>query len=1294
MNKRRWRSYPWLILVGLFLGGGSVFSDQWDPGDDDTPTYVGVISTTENTHGPHTIDGGNGDRNDRFKFGVSPGDQVQIWSTGGVSPTKLVSGIGYIKPGDTFVTYFAAGQYSDGINFAYDYTVPSGVSEIYLALSVAGSNQYTVHYKKSGSTTPILDYIRISGVTSINEGGSFTYNCWAHYSDGSSKTITPSWSEDSGYATINSSGYLSTSSVSSDQSCTITASYGGKSDTHNVTIKNVAATVASISVTGPDSVLENNSAQYTCTATYSDGSTQNVSSPASWSVDLTQYASISSIGRLTGKSVDSNKRVVVSASYGGKSDTHSLIVRNEVIAPTLSYIEVSGSPIVGEDEQAWYTCTAHYSDGSSTDISSSTSWETDSSNALFPYDNNLLVVSPYLEVNVQGCTITAHYGGKTDTLSIYLEDDIVSISIAGPSVVNENGSAQFICNVQYENGGVLGFTDRANWQSSNTSYAPISSSGLLSAKTVSLDIPVTVTATYQGKTATKSVLIENDLPVTLDSVSISGSSTVNENTTVQYASTAHYSDGSTNDVTSATDWNSSNSSYAPISDSGVLSAKEVSFDLPVTVTASYGGKSATKSITVKNIPASLNSISISGPTSLDENSNAQYHCIAHYSDGSTNDVTTSASWSEDALHVNITNPGGKLIANYVDGNQTCTVTATYDGKTATQVVSIVDIPEVYSLSADYDAVSYPLGNGWVQVEFSGTVLNGSGNPASGIDIAVEDPVARASVAIAATTDAQGRFSYTTDGVNPGTASLFRFVAEGDEALCMVPFEDLHNYQYLGIPNGTITIGQVELDDDLTHRLNFVNFMSDRLDQVMDFGQEVQDAALESLDLLSTVAENEPVLTGASGVALVSCGITALAPNPISGGVCAASVVYLKVAVPVTAIKYVSLDAIGNSSLGVAEQDRLNASVNSGAFIASVMTGSGWFDVAGIAWETYSFKRSIDSGTDADGRVYTEFEAEDPDGKQVVVRMMSAAPPSVPTNPVPVDGATGINRNVVLQWDEADYATGYEVWFGTAPDNMTLVATLSGTQYDTGLRAGNAQFYWKVVATNSAGAAIGNAWSFTTASADTMQEALGAHNIPNIWTPQGSVSWFSQDAVSHGGGSALQSGAVGDNEGSRLDAYVVGPGKLSFWWRTSCEQYDGLQFYSDYKLMETLSGELADWQQYSINIPSGYNRLQWSFHKDNSHSAGQDCGWLDDLTWEPVRTVTYPLSGFDGKWTASFIWDYEDEKWIRLGQKLSPTELVVGDLKNRQWYWLCIMEKNGDDWVFADGRFIRREITLP
>lgn len=84
----------------------------------------------------------------------------------------------------------------------------------------------------------VLSYVTVSGSSTVDENSGAQYTCTAHYTDSSSSNVTSSasWSQNSAYASISSSGYLTTSSVSSDQSCTITATYGGQSDTHGVTI--------------------------------------------------------------------------------------------------------------------------------------------------------------------------------------------------------------------------------------------------------------------------------------------------------------------------------------------------------------------------------------------------------------------------------------------------------------------------------------------------------------------------------------------------------------------------------------------------------------------------------------------------------------------------------------------------------------------------------------------------------------------------------------------------------------------------------------------------------------------------------------------------------------------------------------------------------------------------------------------------------------------------------------------------------------------------------------------------
>ncbi len=81
----------------------------------------------------------------------------------------------------------------------------------------------------------------------------------------------------------------------------------------------------------------------------------------------------------------------------------------------------------------------------------------------------------------------------------------------------------------------------------------------------------------------------------------------------------------------------------------------------------------------------LSGISISGPSTVNENSSTSYTCTAHYSNG--NDLTvTPSSWNVDAPHT-ITDNGG-LLAREVDSDQQCTITAAYGEKTATCAIVV------------------------------------------------------------------------------------------------------------------------------------------------------------------------------------------------------------------------------------------------------------------------------------------------------------------------------------------------------------------------------------------------------------------------------------------------------------------------------------------------------------------------------------------------------------------------------------------------------------------------------
>jgi hypothetical protein len=85
----------------------------------------------------------------------------------------------------------------------------------------------------------------ISGPSSVNEGGSGTYTATASWSDGSTTPVSPTWSENSAYASISGAGVLTTLAVTSNQTATVSASYaaGGVTRTASkpVTIADVPA---------------------------------------------------------------------------------------------------------------------------------------------------------------------------------------------------------------------------------------------------------------------------------------------------------------------------------------------------------------------------------------------------------------------------------------------------------------------------------------------------------------------------------------------------------------------------------------------------------------------------------------------------------------------------------------------------------------------------------------------------------------------------------------------------------------------------------------------------------------------------------------------------------------------------------------------------------------------------------------------------------------------------------------------------------------------------------------------
>jgi len=169
-----------------------------------------------------------------------------------------------------------------------------------------------------------LSALNIYGPASVDENSSGDYIAIASWSDGTTSVISPVWSENSSYTTINSSGKLTTSAVTSNQTATITANYTfagvTKTAKKTVKVKNITNVLTALSINGLSAVNSGGAATYSATASWNNGTTSTV--VPTWSVN-SSFATIGSSGLMSAVDVGSNQTVTITASYisGGVTET-------------------------------------------------------------------------------------------------------------------------------------------------------------------------------------------------------------------------------------------------------------------------------------------------------------------------------------------------------------------------------------------------------------------------------------------------------------------------------------------------------------------------------------------------------------------------------------------------------------------------------------------------------------------------------------------------------------------------------------------------------------------------------------------------------------------------------------------------------------------------------------------------------------------------------------------------------------------------------------------------------------
>lgn len=499
------------------------------------------------------------------------------------------------------------------------------------------------------------------------------YTAIATYADGRTQDVTDTvaWrSSNTAAVMLYSSGLANTLGAGV---ASITAVLDGVTS-NGATLTVSTATLVSIQVTPP--VWQGAvglGQRYTAIGTFSDRSTADITTSATWQASDAGKVSVDAAGQAA-MLADGTATLTAELS-GVRSNAASITVTRATLVG-LQITPATASQPLGLTQP--YSAIGLYSDGRTADVTTTVAWQSSDATRAAISAAGLATTAA-----AGAAQVTATLEGVTSntaTLTV-TPAALLSIAISPATVSKAAGLTQAYTAVgTYTDGTTPDITGAVSWQSADTGKATITPTGL--ATGVAVGAP-TITASLNGIVSSPSTFTV--LPASLVSIRITpASASKPKGLTQQYTAVGTYTAGPDQDITASVAWNASDTSKATITAGGLATA--VAQGTPA-ITASLGGvTSNTATLTVT--PAALVALAVTpGTASIDTGDVQAFVARGTYSDGSTADVSSTASWSAaDTAKLTVSSTG---LATGVAAGST-TLTATLDGLTASPATVTVN----------------------------------------------------------------------------------------------------------------------------------------------------------------------------------------------------------------------------------------------------------------------------------------------------------------------------------------------------------------------------------------------------------------------------------------------------------------------------------------------------------------------------------------------------------------------------------------------------------------------------
>jgi len=449
-----------------------------------------------------------------------------------------------------------------------------------------------------------------------------------------------------------------------------------------------APNLVSLAVTPTNpSIPKGTAQQFTATGSYTDGSTQNLTGSVTWSSSAAGVATISNtVGSQGLASSVGTGSTTITATSGSVTGSTTLTVTATALV-SMAVTPGNASIVLGSKQQ--YTATGSYTDGSTQNLTGSVTWSS-SSTTVATISNTVGSQGLASSVGTGSTTITATSGTVTGSTTLTMTAAaLVSMAVTpGNASIVLGSKQQFTATGTYTDGSTQNLTGSVSWSSSAAGVATISntvgSQGLASSVGAG---STTITATSGSVTGSTTLTVT---ATALVSMAVTpGNASIALGSKQQFTATGTYTDGSTQNLTGSVTWSSSAAGVATISNTvgsqGLASSVGAG---STTITATSGTVTGSTTLTVT--ATALVSMAVTpGNASIALGSKQQYTATGTYTDGSTQNLAGSVTWSSSAAGVaTISNTvGSQGLASSV-GTGSTTITATSGSVTGSTTLTV------------------------------------------------------------------------------------------------------------------------------------------------------------------------------------------------------------------------------------------------------------------------------------------------------------------------------------------------------------------------------------------------------------------------------------------------------------------------------------------------------------------------------------------------------------------------------------------------------------------------------